>query len=142
MDFIVAMFTNSDIVKTSDQLAASWGFFHTAKAEWNLDVLAAAGFPVDMLPQVVASGNEAGVLSDSWFDIPARIPVGVALGDLQCSIRATLIKAETDAVLNVSTSAQMAFVKRPGFTPPDHVILITNIRHAITRISGPPFYSG
>ena len=35
---------------------------------------------------------------------------GVALGDLQCSVRSTLIDQDKDAVLNVSTSAQMAFI--------------------------------
>lgn len=34
---------------------------------------------------------------------------GVALGDLQCSVLSTL-EAAGDAVLNVSTSAQLAFV--------------------------------
>ena len=48
-------------------------------------------------------------------------PVGVALGDLQCSVRSTLVRPETDAVLNVSTSAQMAFVKKAGFVPPHQV---------------------
>ena len=51
MDFIVALFTNSDIVKTSDQLAASWGYFNTVKSKWNTDIIEPCGFPVDMLPQ-------------------------------------------------------------------------------------------
>lgn len=34
---------------------------------------------------------------------------GVALGDLQCSVLATL-ESSQDAVLNISTSAQLAFV--------------------------------
>ena len=59
--------------------------------------------------------------SHNWFDIPAGTPVSVALGDLQCSVRSTLICPDTDAVLNVSTSAQMAFVKKAGFVPPKQV---------------------
>lgn len=119
MDFIVSLFTNSDIVKTSDQLAASWGYFNTVKSQWNTDIIEPCGFPVKMLPEVLASEKDAGVLSHNWFDIPSGTPIGVALGDLQCSVRSTLIDSDTDAVLNVSTSAQMAFVKKPPFHPND-----------------------
>lgn len=44
---------------------------------------------------------------------------GVALGDLQCSVLATIEKRH-DAVLNISTSAQLAFVAedfQPGNEP-------------------------
>lgn len=34
---------------------------------------------------------------------------GVALGDLQCSVIATLTGV-TDAIINISTSAQVAFI--------------------------------
>ena len=111
----------SDIVKTSDQLAASWGYFNTVKSQWNTDIIEPCGFPVKMLPEVLASEKDAGVLSHNWFDIPSGTPIGVALGDLQCSVRSTLIDSDTDAVLNVSTSAQMAFVKKPPFHPNDKV---------------------
>ena len=39
MDFIVAMVTNNEKVLTSDQLAASWGYYDTVKSAWNLDLL-------------------------------------------------------------------------------------------------------
>ena len=117
MDFFVTMITNANIVKTSDQIAASWGYFDTVSSSWNESMLKDSGFPVDMLPEVMPSGSEAGNLCDQWFGIPAGTPVGVALGDLQCSVRSTLIEVATDAVLNVSTSAQMAFVKPKGFQP-------------------------
>ena len=85
------------------------------------DIIEPCGFPVKMLPEVLASEKDAGVLSHNWFDIPSGTPIGVALGDLQCSVRSTLIDSDTDAVLNVSTSAQMAFVKKPPFHPNDKV---------------------
>ena len=121
MDFIVAMITNSDKVFTSDQLAASWGYYNTVNGTWNIEVMEAAGFPIKMLPTVTASSQKAGVLSHHWFDIPAGTPVSVGLGDLQCSVRSTMVQAETDAVLNISTSAQMAFIKSSGFLPPQKV---------------------
>ena len=43
-----------------------------------------------MLPEVLASEEDAGVLNHNWFDISPGTPVGVALGDLQCSVRSTL----------------------------------------------------
>ena len=39
MDFIVAMVTNNEKVVTSDQLAASWGYYDTVKSAWNLELL-------------------------------------------------------------------------------------------------------
>ena len=121
MDFFVALFSDCDSVRTSDQLAASWGYYNTVKGEWNVDVMKSSGFPVDMLPTVLASEEDAGTLSHQWFGIPAGTPIGVALGDLQCSVRSTLVNPDTDAVLNVSTSAQMAFVKKAHFVPTEKV---------------------
>ena len=39
------------------------------------------------------------------------------MGDLQCSVKSTLEDSDKDAVVNVSTSAQMAFVQPDGFQP-------------------------
>ncbi len=52
MDFFVSMITDSEVVKTSDQIAASWGYFDTVTAKWNESVLKEAAFPVSMLPEV------------------------------------------------------------------------------------------
>jgi hypothetical protein len=38
------------------------------------------------------------------------------MGDLQCSVLATMQKPD-DAVLNLSTSAQLAFIMPPQFEP-------------------------
>lgn len=108
-DFIVTMICDLDTPIMSDQNAASWGYFNTEKKEWNRDILQSIHFPVELLPKVAKSGEIAGKLNMSWNGIPAGTPVGVALGDLQCSIIATLEDSQ-DAVLNISTSAQLAFV--------------------------------
>ena len=129
MDFIVSMITNSDKVFTSDQLAASWGYYNTVTQAWNIEVMKAVGFPTDMLPSVIASNQKAGRLSHHWFDIPAGTPVSVGLGDLQCSVRSTMVQSETDAVLNISTSAQMAFIKSNGFIPPQKVTYFIIVSH-------------
>lgn len=108
-DFVVAMICDLETPIMSDQNAASWGYFNTEKNEWNTDILKSTDFPVNLLPKIVKSGDFAGKLSVSWNCIPEGTPVGAALGDLQCSILATL-ENEEDAVLNISTSAQLAIV--------------------------------
>lgn len=108
-DFVVAMLCDLDYPITSDQNAASWGYFNTERNEWNTDILKSIDFPVNLLPKVMKSGEIAGTLSSSWNGIPEGTPVGVAMGDLQCSILSTL-ENKQDAVLNISTSAQLAIV--------------------------------
>ncbi|XP_050677053.1 sedoheptulokinase-like [Leptidea sinapis] len=108
-DFVVAMLCDLDIPITSDQNAASWGYFNTDINDWNIDILKSINFPVTLLPKVVKGGEIAGNLSCSWNGIPEGIPVSAAMGDLQCSILSTL-ETRNDAVLNISTSAQLAFI--------------------------------
>lgn len=108
-DFIVTMLCDLDAPVMSDQNAASWGYFNTEKNEWNYDILKSIDFPLNLLPKTAKSGEIAGKLNSAWNGIPEGTPVGVALGDLQCSIIATL-ENKQDAVLNISTSAQLAFV--------------------------------
>lgn len=108
-DFVVTMLCDLETPVISDQNAASWGYFNTESNEWNIEILKSTGFPVNLLPKILRSGEFAGKLNSSWNGIPIGTPVGVALGDLQCSIIATLENTH-DAVLNISTSAQLAFV--------------------------------
>ncbi|XP_014262375.1 sedoheptulokinase-like [Cimex lectularius] len=114
-DFAVAMLCELKKPVMSVQNAASWGYFDTNSAEWNTEILDSAGFPVELLPKVVPSGEIAGRLTETWHSIPAGTPVVAALGDLQCSVLSAL-KNDDDAVLNISTSAQMSFIA-PSFDP-------------------------
>lgn len=108
-DFVVTMLCDLETPIMSDQNATSWGYFNTEKNEWNVDILKSIDFPVNLLPKINKSGDIAGKLSVSWNGIREGTPVSVAMGDLQCSIIATL-DSQQDAVLNISTSAQLAFV--------------------------------
>ncbi len=76
MDFFVTMLCDSDKVKTSDQLAASWGYYNTVQAQWNEDIMQNSGFPTEMLPEVLSPDHDAGCLAHDWFDIPAGTPIG------------------------------------------------------------------
>lgn len=118
---------------TSVQLAASWGYFDCKNSSWNLEILETGGFPMNLLPDVVESGQVAGELADNWHTIPKGTPVGVALGDLQCSVLST-IENFKDAVLNISTSAQMTYVVE-NFEP-------TNDAPVVRPIEYFPYFDG
>ena len=75
MDFVVSMMLDLDHPVTSVQNAASFGYFDCIAHQWNTDILAQAGFPADLLPKVVNSGETAGCLPQDWFDVPAGTPV-------------------------------------------------------------------
>ncbi|XP_056264338.1 sedoheptulokinase isoform X1 [Pseudoliparis swirei] len=117
-DYVVSMLCGLDGCVMTPQNAASWGFFNTSSNLWNVDILKGAGFPLHLLPQCVRSGGLAGQTCCDWHGIPAGTPVGAALGDLQCSVYSCM-SARTDAVLNISTSAQLTFAMPADFRPPD-----------------------
>ncbi|XP_076606355.1 sedoheptulokinase [Chaetodon auriga] len=117
-DYVVSMLCGLDGCVMTPQNAASWGFFNTSSNQWNIDILKGAGFPLHLLPQCVPSGGLAGQTCSDWHGIPAGTPVGAALGDFQCSVYSCM-SARTDAVLNISTSAQLTFAMPADFRPPD-----------------------
>ena len=47
-----------------------------------------AEFPVQLLPKAMHAPCIAGALHDKWHGIPEGTPLGIAMGDLQCSILA------------------------------------------------------
>lgn len=75
-DFMVAMLANLRKPVMSVQNAASWGYYNTEQSEWNSSLLGDAGFPTQLLPDVIPSGDVAGTLADQWHGIPAGTPVG------------------------------------------------------------------
>ncbi|XP_032770047.1 sedoheptulokinase [Rattus rattus] len=116
-DYVVAMLCGLPRPLMSDQNAASWGYFNTQSQSWNSDILQMAGFPTHLLPDIAEPGSMAGRTSHTWFEIPAGTQVGVALGDLQASVYSCMGQ-RTDAVLNISTSVQLAASMPVGFQPP------------------------
>ncbi|XP_044078036.1 sedoheptulokinase [Siniperca chuatsi] len=117
-DYVVSMLCGLDRCVMTPQNAASWGFFNTSSNQWNIDILKGAGFPLHLLPRCVPSGGLAGQTCSKWHGIPAGTPVGAALGDFQCSVYSCMT-ARTDAVLNISTSAQLTFAMPADFKPSD-----------------------
>ncbi|KAJ7997085.1 hypothetical protein DPEC_G00225260 [Dallia pectoralis] len=118
-DYVVSMLCGLERCAMTVQNAASWGYFNTATNQWNIDILTDAGFPVHLLPECVPSGCIAGQTCCEWHGVPANTPVGAALGDLQCSVYSSMTD-RTDAVLNISTSAQLIYAMPLDFTPPNY----------------------
>ncbi|CAG9831295.1 unnamed protein product [Diabrotica balteata] len=75
-DFAVAMLCNLDKPVISYQNAASWGYFNCRTSEWNTELLTNASFPVELLPEVRASGEIAGLLAGNWHSVPKGTPIG------------------------------------------------------------------
>ncbi|XP_036743284.2 sedoheptulokinase [Manis pentadactyla] len=115
-DYVVAMLCGLPRSLMSDQNAASWGYFNTWSQSWNLEILRTSGFPIHLLPDITKPGSVAGRTSHAWFNIPEGTQVGVALGDLQASVYSCMAQ-RTDAVLNISTSVQLAASMPSGFQP-------------------------
>ncbi|XP_051891866.1 sedoheptulokinase isoform X2 [Pristis pectinata] len=117
-DYVVAALCGLKKPLMSAQNAASWGYFNTRCGTWNLQILKDSGFPTCLLPDVVESGSIAGKTTHEWCGVPEGTEIGVALGDFQCSVYSCMTE-ETDAVLNISTSAQLSFALTRDFQPPD-----------------------
>ncbi|XP_006105195.1 sedoheptulokinase [Myotis lucifugus] len=115
-DYVVAMLCGLPRPLMSDQNAASWGYFNTQSQSWNVEILRASGFPVHLLPDIAEPASVAGRTAHAWFEIPKGTRVGVALGDLQASVYSCMAQ-RTDAVLNISTSVQLAASMPVGFQP-------------------------
>ncbi|XP_072302700.1 sedoheptulokinase [Eucyclogobius newberryi] len=116
-DYVVSMLCGLERCVMTPQNAGSWGYFNTSTSQWNVEILEAAGFPIHLLPQCIPSGMLVGRTCMDWHGIGAGTPVGAALGDLQCSVYSCM-RTSTDAVLNISTSAQLTHAMPVGFTPP------------------------
>ncbi|XP_053426055.1 sedoheptulokinase [Nycticebus coucang] len=115
-DYVVAMLCGLPRPLMSDQNAASWGYFNTQSQSWNLEILRNSDFPTHLLPDIAEAGSVAGRTSHMWLEIPKGTPVGVAMGDLQASVYSCMAQ-RTDAVLNISTSVQLAASMPSGFQP-------------------------
>ncbi|XP_031574536.1 sedoheptulokinase-like [Actinia tenebrosa] len=108
-DLLVALLCGTSKPIMSTQNAFSWGYYNLKEKAWEKEMLENAGFPVHFLPTVREPGTVSGVLPRAYLGIPAGAQISIALGDLQCSVLASL-EQNTDAVLNIGTSSQIAVI--------------------------------
>ncbi|KAM9117882.1 sedoheptulokinase isoform 3-T3 [Pangshura tecta] len=108
----------SSLPQPQSHLSLATGF-GCATIYWYLkNSLRESGFPLDLLPEVGDPGDIAGRMPHDWHGIPKGTEVGIALGDFQCSVYSCMTE-RTDAVLNISTSAQLTVPMPLGFQPPE-----------------------
>lgn len=115
-DLLVAYLCRLDEPVMCDQNASSWGYFDPVTGTWNHERLKKEGFPIHLLPSIIKSKTKIGLTKTNWLNLPISCNVYVALGDFQCSVLASM-ETEQDAILNISTSAQLSFLKQKGFLP-------------------------
>ncbi|XP_077597181.1 sedoheptulokinase isoform X3 [Stigmatopora nigra] len=108
----------SSLPKPDSHLSVATGFGCATIFWYMKHSLTDAGFPLHLLPGCAQSGELAGCTLTDWHGVPAGTPVGAALGDFQCAVYSCL-STQTDAVLNISTSAQLSFAMPADFKPPD-----------------------
>nr|XP_002123905.1 sedoheptulokinase [Ciona intestinalis] len=109
-DYVVTMLCGGKPIMTSHN-AYSWGYFDCDSGKWERETLTTGDFPTQLLPHVVTPGSIGGHLTQDWYGVKRDTPVLAAMGDLQCSVRSCDIGV-TEAVINVSTSAQISKVSR------------------------------
>ncbi|XP_055861455.1 sedoheptulokinase-like isoform X2 [Biomphalaria glabrata] len=109
VDYLVAVLCGLDHPVTSDQLAASFGYFDETLCHWSSILQEDKEFPVHLLPTIVRSGEKVGQVNSSFQDWPTDVPVYVGMGDVQCAMYAALSSPQ-HAVVNISTSIQLGFV--------------------------------
>ena len=65
-------------------------------------------FPLRLLPSVQDTGSQAGTLQEVWYNMNEGTPVGVAMGDLQCSIISRLNPGDAGMLHNKKFSTDVA----------------------------------
>ena len=63
-----------------------------------------AAFPSHLLPVVVKPDAVAGKLQRPFYNIPVGTPVGVGLGDFQCSVLASMSQQSDAGDVNLEVS--------------------------------------
>ncbi|XP_059143763.1 sedoheptulokinase-like isoform X2 [Physella acuta] len=109
MDLLVSVLCGLERPVTSDQLAASLGYYDESTQGWSSALSESSEFPCHLLPKIVPSGTPVGRVSSSHDDWPVDVPVYVGMGDVQCAMYA-LLKSHYDAAVNISTSIQLGFI--------------------------------
>ncbi|RUS68756.1 hypothetical protein EGW08_023482 [Elysia chlorotica] len=107
MDYLVFKLCGLNHPITSDQLAASFGYFNKDKSSWDEVLMLDGDFPHHLLPHIIPAGRVVGNTTEV-LGLPEGIPVFVAMGDVQCAMQAVL-SSPHDAVVNISTSIQLGF---------------------------------
>jgi sugar (pentulose or hexulose) kinase len=94
--------------------AHSWGMMDgLLDDQWDCSEISLAGIPQDILPEIVSTGKQIGILTEKMaaeFGLPKDAAVFAAFGDNQASLFATLENPQTDLGLTLGTGGQLSAV--------------------------------
>jgi sugar (pentulose or hexulose) kinase len=95
-DYLTAVLAGNSRIVTDPTHAASWGIFDIAGNKWNEKALEVLNIPVELLPEVQASGTVIGRLSPEYAEklgLEAGIPIvnyGIAIAHMHGILRRSL----------------------------------------------------
>ena len=124
MDFFAWMFLGCPrnyTVKTTSQLANSFGYFDPLKNSFDYDTLRARKFPVETLPSIVSDCTIMGLTKSTVLGFPEGVKVLVPMGDTQCAFYSVIRSCTDSLVLNLGTSCQIGKVLSS-----EEIVLMTN----------------
>lgn len=107
MDYVVWKLT--DRLVTDYSIAASWGAFDMATADYDWPTIDGLGVPRRLFPELVPCGANAGTCTGA-FGLPPGIPVMTALGDHQASVAGSSSDPDRELYLTLGTGAQLSAV--------------------------------
>jgi sugar (pentulose or hexulose) kinase len=119
-DYFAALLTGRPPV-TDPTLGASSGVLNLLTNDWDPALLATLGLPRALFPEIRASGDLLGALTDELAaatGLPAGLPVFVGIGDNQASFLGSVADRRETVLVNVGTGGQVAaFTDRFLFDP-------------------------
>ena len=108
MDYLGAILTGRLCTDYSN--AAGWGIFNIVDNAWHEDMLKIMGIPLEMLPDIVSSGEVIDTIRPELAEklsLPSSIKVFIPIGDNQASYFGAGRGKKGVAVVNVGTSGQI-----------------------------------
>lgn len=112
-DWVRSRLTAESPIVTDVSDASATLMYDVSADTWSDSVVSAIGIRPSLLPDVVDSGSQAGVLSaaaSAALGIPSRIPVAVGAGDAAAALLGLGVESSGRVVVNVGTGAQVLAV--------------------------------
>ena len=92
-----------------ETFAASWGIWNVCENAWHNALLERLGIPTALLPEYVPSCTELGTVTETeGLGLAAGTMVYSPVGDNQAGVAGVLESGESEAVVNLGTSAQLS----------------------------------
>ena len=95
-------------VRTSSQIANSFGYFDPINGRFDVCSLKSMGFPIDTLPTIIPETSVIGETErDNYLNLPEGCKVIVPFGDTQTAFYSVIKQRKDCTVINLGTSCQV-----------------------------------